>query len=168
MLSVRRSQIEDLPRLMEIYREGREIMISCGDVNQWKPGYPPETLVAEDISKGVSYSIVQDDGSVVGVFSLIAGNDPTYSKIYEGEWLDDSKPYSTIHRLASTKDSRGVAEACFGWCASQTDNLRVDTHEDNVIMRHCIEKAGFQYCGIIHLLNGDLRLAYQKLALNNV
>lgn len=163
MLSIRKSRIEDLPRLMEIYRQGREIMISCGDVNQWKPDYPPEALVADDISNGVSYSVVQDEGSVVGVFSLIAGNDPTYLKIYEGEWLDDENPYATIHRLASTKDSKGVAEACFKWCDSKYSNLRVDTHEDNVIMRHCIAKAGYKYCGIIHLLNGDLRLAYQKI-----
>lgn len=29
------------------------------------------------------------------------------------------------------------------------------------IMQHCIRKAGFRYCGIIHLANGDERLAYQ-------
>ena len=81
----------------------------------------------------------------------------------KGEWVDDTLPYVTIHRLASTKDSNGVAKACFDWCWSQCHNLRVDTHEDNVIMRHCIEKAGFRYCGIIHLLNGDPRLAYQKI-----
>lgn len=43
---------------------------------------------------------------------------------------------------------------------------RVDTHGDNVIMRRCIERAGFVYCGIIYLLNGDPRLAYQKLGGN--
>ena len=26
-----------------------------------------------------------------------------------------------------------------------------------------LAKAGFQYCGIIHLLDGDERLAYQKI-----
>ena len=31
------------------------------------------------------------------------------------------------------------------------------------IMRHCILKAGFQYCGIIHLASGDERLAYQLI-----
>ena len=30
-------------------------------------------------------------------------------------------------------------------------------------MRHCIARAGFEYCGIIHLLNGDPRLAFQKI-----
>ena len=161
MLTVRKSTLEDLPRLVQIYREGREIMLSCGDVNQWKPGYPDEATIRNDIGRGVSHAILAG-ATIVGAFAFIAGADPTYSTIYNGAWLEDSAPYCTIHRLASTKDSHGVAEACFDWCWEQIHNLRVDTHEDNVIMRHCIEKAGFRYCGVIHLLNGDPRLAYQK------
>lgn len=30
-------------------------------------------------------------------------------------------------------------------------------------MQHSLHKAGFSYCGIIYLLNGDERLAYQKV-----
>lgn len=146
---------------MEIYREGREIMLSCGNLNQWKPGYPTEDIIRNDIEIGQSYAVVQD-GIVVGAFAFILGEDPTYSVIEGGDWLDDSKPYATIHRLASTRQSHGVAAACFEWCWSHIRNLRIDTHEDNVIMRHCIVKAGFQYCGVIHLLNGAPRLAYQK------
>lgn len=162
MLTVRPSVPEDLPRLMEIYRQGREIMLSCGDLNQWKPGYPTEDIIRGDISRGFSHAVVQD-GTIVGVFAFIPGKDPTYSTVYGGSWIEDDSPYATIHRLASTAGSHGVAEACFDWCWQQIHNLRIDTHEDNVIMRHCIEKAGFRYCGVIHLLNGDPRLAYQKI-----
>ena len=38
-------------------------------------------------------------------------------------------------------------------------SIRVDTHKDNHIMQHNIEKHGFTYCGIINLANGDERLA---------
>ena len=31
------------------------------------------------------------------------------------------------------------------------------------IMRHCIEKYGFIYCGVIYLPDGSPRLAYQKI-----
>jgi RimJ/RimL family protein N-acetyltransferase len=51
------------------------------------------------------------------------------------------------------------------YCFTVTDNIRIDTHRDNQIMQHCLAKAGFSYCGIIHLLNGDERLAYQKVTL---
>lgn len=162
MTGIRRSTLEDLPRLMDIYREGREIMLSCGNINQWKPGYPTEDIIRADIEIGQSYAVVQD-GMVVGAFAFIPGEDPTYKVIEGGNWLDDSKTYATIHRLASTKESHGVASACFDWCWSQVQNLRIDTHEDNVIMRHCILKAGFRYCGVIYLLNGSPRLAYQKV-----
>ena len=40
---------------------------------------------------------------------------------------------------------------------------RQDTHRDNHILQHILKKHGFQYCGIIYLLNGDERLAFQKL-----
>lgn len=162
MLTVRKSVLDDLPRLMEIYRQGREIMLSCGNLHQWLPGHPGEEMIRSDIGRGESYAVL-DGETVVGAFALIFGSDPTYGTIYGGEWLDDKLPYATIHRLASTKDSKGVAQACFDWAWRQTRSLRVDTHEDNVIMRHCIKKAGFSYCGVIHLLNGDPRLAYQKI-----
>ena len=45
--------------------------------------------------------------------------------------------------------------------ATDVANVRVDTHEDNKPMQHLIAKAGFAYCGVIHLADGDPRLAYQ-------
>ena len=44
-----------------------------------------------------------------------------------------------------------------------TDNIRIDTHKDNKIMQGLLERHGFSYCGIIYLLNGAPRLAYQRL-----
>lgn len=45
----------------------------------------------------------------------------------------------------------------------ETNNIRIDTHWDNKPMQGALAKAGFHYCGIIHLLDGDERLAYQKI-----
>ena len=147
---------------MEIYRQAREIMVSCGDVNQWKPGHPSREMIAADIEKGQSYAI-EENGIIVGAFAFIRGKDPTYAVIEGGGWIDDVLPYATIHRVGSLKNSSGVARTCFDWCWQQCHNLRIDTHEDNVIMLHCIRKANFRFCGIIHLLNGDPRMAFQKI-----
>ncbi|MBR1526072.1 MAG: hypothetical protein IJ640_05360 [Prevotella sp.] len=49
------------------------------------------------------------------------------------------------------------------YCFGITDNIRIDTHRDNRIMQHLMQKEGFTYCGIIYLDNGDERLAYQKM-----
>lgn len=168
-MTIRKAEYSDLERMMVIYREAREIQLESGNLHQWREGYPSEEIVRADISRGVSYVVVDDEarfgaaGSLVGAFAFIPGVDPTYLDIYDGEWLDDERPYATIHRLGSLKAAHGVAAACFSWCWSQIDNLRIDTHSDNAIMRHCVEKFGFRYCGIIYLLNGDPRLAYQKI-----
>jgi hypothetical protein len=49
------------------------------------------------------------------------------------------------------------------FCFLHDTNIRIDTHQDNKIMQHNILKHGFSYCGIIYLLSGDERLAYQKI-----
>lgn len=118
MLTIRRSTYGDLPRLMELYREGREIQLSIGDLYQWKEGYPDESTVRSDIDCGVGY-VVEDGWTVVGAFACIPGEDPTYRIIEGGRWIDEEQPYLTIHRLVGTKGHHGIALACFDWCAER-------------------------------------------------
>lgn len=159
---IRKAICSDIPRLMEIYREARLIQLDSGNLHQWREGYPSEELVRDDITRGVCYAVVDGD-LIVGAFAFIPGKDSTYSYIEGGQWIEDTSHYATIHRLASLKTAHGVAQTCFDWCWNQIQNLRIDTHEDNSIMRHCVEKAGFQYCGVIYLSNGDPRMAFQKI-----
>ena len=114
-----------------------------------------------DISKGNSYLLL-DAGKPVACFAFVPGPDPTYARIDGGEWLSDG-PYHVIHRLAKLPGAWGVFNAVMDWCFAHDRNIRIDTHRDNAIMRHCIEKYGFSYCGIIYLENGDERLAYQRI-----
>lgn len=160
---IRKANVDDIPRMLELCEQARGIMRSDGNMQQWADGYPSEAVLLDDIHKGNSYVISSADGAVVATFAFIIGEDPTYGAIYDGAWKNDTDTYGTIHRLASGPDSHGVAQECFDYCWSKIPNLRVDTHSDNRIMQHCILKAGFEYCGIIHLLNGDPRFAYQKL-----
>ena len=50
------------------------------------------------------------------------------------------------------------------FCFARDANIRIDTHRDNTIMQHNLQKHGFTYCGIIFLASGDERLAYQRIA----
>lgn len=165
VMTVRKATYGDIPRIMEICSEARSIMRSDRNMSQWTGGYPSKDVILNDIDNAVGYVI--GDGGIDGYFAFIPGIEQTYLKIENGSWLDDSLPYCTIHRLASTKDSHGIAQTCFDWGWQRCRNLRIDTHEDNRIMRHCIEKFGFIFCGVIHLLNGDPRLAYQKIETSN-
>ena len=159
-MEIRKAEFTDLPRMMEIYAEAREYMRLNGNPTQWVNGYPSEEKIREDIAAGESWLCVED-GEILGVFCFFTHNDPTYDVIYEGSWLND-EPYGVIHRIAVAKHRRGVASFCYEFALSKCPNLRIDTHRDNYVMQNFVKKNGFSYCGIIHLENGDERLAYQR------
>ena len=52
--------------------------------------------------------------------------------------------------------------ACVELCETKISNLRVDTHHENKIKQHQIEKSGFEKCGIIYIEDGSPRIAYKK------
>ena len=158
--SIREALAEDLPAIMDVLEAAKGIMRASGNVNQWIRGYPSEEVVLGDIGKGNGY-VVEDDGRVVGYFAFIASPEPTYARIYDGEWAEDTLPYHVIHRIGSYPDVHGIFKSIINWCKSVDPNLRIDTHRDNRIMQHNILKHGFVYCGIIYLESGDERLAYQ-------
>lgn len=159
--TIRHASMADLPVILDLRDQAREIMRSYGNVNQWPEGYPLQEKFENDIEQGHSYVMMDSTGLIVGTFAFIPGPDVTYKIIYDGQWLDD-EPYYVIHRIASTPESHGILGALLHYCEAISPNIRIDTHEDNLIMRKGLDKRGYQYCGIIHLLNGDERLAFQK------
>ena len=160
-MTIRKAVKNDLPYIFEIYARARKFMAENGNPNQWGDIKPGKELVESDIEKGISY-VCEKDGEILGVFAFIYGEDPTYKIIYDGEWLND-KPYAVIHRIASSGKVKGTGEFCLKWALSPYPNVRIDTHKDNTVMRHLMDKLGFACCGIIHLEDGDERLAFQKI-----
>ncbi len=154
---IRNATLTDLPEILEIYARARQFMRDTGNPNQWKNTNPTQATIEQDIADGNLYILV-DNTEIHGVFAYIEGIDPTYLSI-EGAWLND-KPYSAVHRVASAGKSRGVLKQIMEYAISRTDNIRIDTHEDNKVMQHSLEKLGFIKCGIIYLLNGEARIAY--------
>lgn len=160
MLTIRRTTLDDLDRVDEIFAIAKEFMKSYGNKDQWKGEYPNRVDVKKDIENNNAYCVVDKD-YVVAYFAFIIGADKTYAYIEDGKWLND-EPYGTIHRIASdSKTTHGVFSVVLDYCLNRIDNVRIDTHEDNTVMRHVIEKHNFSYCGIIYIESGDPRLAYQ-------
>ena len=62
--------------------------------------------------------------------------------------------------MASAGRVHGAAAICFAWCAARGLPLRADTHADNKVMQHLLEKNGFVRCGNITLADGTSRIAY--------
>lgn len=162
-MDVRPARPEDLKDIMDVLEAAKGIMRASGNTGQWVGGYPSETVVLDDIRHGFGYAVIAEDGRLSGYFAFIPSPEPTYARIFEGEWLDDTLPYHVVHRIGSYPDVHGVFRTIMDWCFERDANIRIDTHRDNRIMQHNILKYGFLYCGIIYLASGDERLAYQKI-----
>ncbi len=174
---IRRASLPaDAEEIMEVFAAARAIMVASGNLSQWNNGYPSLESVQADIERNGSFVIEERQsgneqesetgGRIVAYFAYLPSPEPTYSKIYDGEWLDDTLPYHVVHRIASRPDAHGIFKMIMDFCFAHESNIRIDTHKDNHIMQHNIMKHGFTYCGIIHLLSGDERLAYQRIDLD--
>ena len=163
---IRLAKVEDISKILEIVKDAKDFLRNQG-VDQWQGDYPTKDVFINDINKGNLY--VYEEGIVKGFAAIIKGVDITYNKIYDGSWLSDGT-YLTIHRIAVKKEARkeGIASkmiehACKLAKAEGANSIRIDTHEDNIPMQNMIEKNGFKKCGIIYLLDGNKRLAYEKI-----
>ena len=159
---IREARLADVTEIMKVVEAAKGIMRLSGNMHQWEEGYPSEAAIAADMEKNGGF-VVEDNSRIVGYFAFLPSPEPTYYNIYEGKWLDDELPYHVVHRIASYPEVHGIFSAIMDFCFSHEPNIRIDTHRDNKIMQHNILKHGFSYCGIIYLLSGDERLAYQKI-----
>lgn len=156
---IRKSTLEDIPQMQEIFAIARQFMVESGNPNQWTANYPSVEQLTNDITSGDSFVCIEND-KMVATFLLRGGDDPTYEVIYDGAWQNDN-PYATIHRIASNGEVKGIFSKAMEFALQHYSTIRIDTHRDNKAMQHAIRKAGFKYCGIIHCWNGDERLAFQ-------
>ena len=161
-MTIRPTTYADIDALQAIFAYARVQMAADGNPTQWGDGYPSREQLESDILRGVSY-VVEHDGQPCATFVFIIGEDPTYHYIEDGNWLDDTLPYGTIHRIASNGQERGIFSFVLHWCSALCSNIRIDTHQDNKRMIHLIEQANFTRCGIIYTRNNTARIAYQRV-----
>ena len=162
MRKIRHATPVDVERIMKVLDAAKQVMRKAGNKHQWIDGYPTTQAVLNDIEHDGAM-VIEDDDVVVAYFAFLPSPEPTYSAIYEGEWLDDTMPYHVVHRMGAVPSAKGIFASAMEYCFARENNMRVDTHRDNKIMQHLFTKHGFHYCGIIYLANGDERLAYQKI-----
>ena len=159
-MNIRKAIPADLPVLLALYEKARTFMAAHGNPTQWGNAYPPVSLLESDIHAKNCY-VCEEHGNIIAVFYYHLGPDPTYTHIYNGQWLNTS-PYGVGHRITADGTIKGTASFCLDWAWKQCKNLKIDTHRNNHIMQHLLCKNGFTYCGIIYLEDGSERLAYQK------
>ena len=169
---MRPAMVDDVPQIIAILETGRKLLAADG-IDQWQNGTGPNAAdVANDLMQGWG-RVFCVRNQVAATAALIPGPDPNYDVIEDGRWDrtgNTSNAYATIHRVAVSPAYRGnhIAKRFYQRLIEEArvrgfSEIRVDTHEENVRMRHVIEGCGFAYAGRIYI-GGDRtqpRRAYQ-------
>lgn len=158
---IRKVEKNELSEMMAIYRAAQQFMAENGNPTQWGTFHPSMEMLEEDVELGRLYA-VERDGAVCGVFMFEVGDDPSYAVIEDGSWAEET-PYGVIHRIAAKIGAKGVVREAVDFGLTKIGHLRIDTHENNKVMKHVLEKIGFQYRGIIYVYDGTSRVAYDYI-----
>ena len=110
---------------------------------KWGTTYPPVDMIEHDIRMGNAYVCERKQSRYCLFFTMHLENDVTYTTIYDGNWLNDA-PYGVVHRIASDGTVKGAASFCLSWAFSQCHNLKIDTHQDNLVMQSLLAKLDFK------------------------
>lgn len=167
-MKLERATVKDLNVTMSIIRDAQNLLASQ-NIDQWQNGYPTEQIILDDIKNKESYILKSEQFEPLATTMFSVRDEPSYTKIL-GQWkTDSSTKYGVIHRMAVAKNHRGKGLAKFIFSTSekwlikqQIPSMRIDTHKDNFTMQQLLKVLDYSYCGIIHLPNGDQRLAFEK------
>ena len=153
-LIIRRALISDLQSIKAVYDEAVKHMVQEGNVDQWNDYASFEKGVIKYINDGCFY-VVENEDEVVGIFALIYGIDKTYNVIRYGNWLNNDE-YVTIHKIAVKYFEKHIASYILNYIVNKIkseniNNIRIDTHKDNISMQTFLNKKGFIHCGEISI-----------------
>jgi len=160
-MEIRKTRMDELDKVMEVYAYARKFMAEHDNPNQWKNNKPSREQIEKDIQAGKHY-VCEEEGRIAAVFYFAHEVDPTYINIYDGAWLNN-EDYAVVHRIASSGVVKGAGSFCMNWAAAQSENLKIDTHKDNYVMQNMLKKCGFVHCGTIYLEDGEERLGFHKI-----
>ena len=166
-MNFRKSNQSDVVGIISIISKA-QIYFRNNNIDQWQNGYPNEKTIINDINNDRSYVLI-DNEEVVATTVVMFEEEKTYNEIYEGKWLTNSK-YATIHRIAVDDKLKGnniasriLKEAEKICIKNNIYSIKIDTHEDNKSMQRLLQKNNYKYCGIIYLIDGNKRIAFEKV-----
>lgn len=165
-LNFRKTVKADIDNVMVVIKQAQDYFKEQG-INQWQNNYPNSDTINNDIVNGHSYVLLKDD-NIVATVAVSFDGESTYNNIYEGKWITNDK-YAVIHRIAVDNTYKGlglsseiikkIEELCL---SKDVHSIKVDTHKENLPMQKVFKKNNFEYCGIIYLLDGNERIAFEK------
>ncbi|MBQ4104823.1 MAG: GNAT family N-acetyltransferase [Clostridia bacterium] len=148
-LEFRKAAIEDLPPVLDIYREGVRNMISNG-INQWDDEYPNEKVISEDIRKG-ELNLCICNGEIAAAYALNTHADPDYDN---AKWQNPDANWCAMHRLCVSPrfHRRGIATACMlnieqDALSQGFEAVHLDTFSGNSRAMELYNKLGYKQVG---------------------
>ncbi|ALS01281.1 acetyltransferase [Enterococcus silesiacus] len=170
VIYLRTATAADLPEIMQIIYAARRLL-EKNKVPQWQNGEGPNVLQLEqDIARQQCYLLIVDQ-HIAGLGIISTDKEAPYEQIKKGQWLETTRDYAVLHRvaLAPAYQGKGLALTLMNFLvtvARLSDHLdiRIDTHPQNIAMQQLVKKAGFVYRGDILLPVPDgERVAYQLI-----
>ena len=160
----RKATSKDIPKIWDIIQQAIVRRKNDGS-RQWQDGYPNETVILQDITKGVGY-VLTDDNTIVGYAAILFNDEPAYKHL-NGTWLTN-EDFVVVHRVAISDDylGKGLAQKIFLFTEdlaieNNIFSIKVDTNFDNIPMLKILEKLGYTYCGEV-TFRGGIRKAFEK------
>lgn len=163
---------EDSAFVLEAYRLASEQFKSKG-IDQWQDNYPNLNSFLKDLSENKSYVLeVFEDGQYhfVGSLYLSFDTDSTYTGENSSVW-QYNMPYAVIHRIVISTSylGCGYGRIMFYFAAllaSKRDifSFRLDTHEDNYIMRQLLTQLQFANKGKIRFKRSEEDALIERIA----
>ncbi|WP_279232760.1 GNAT family N-acetyltransferase [Intestinibacter bartlettii] len=119
------------------------------------------------MNNGESY-VMLDGDDIVATTVISFAKEKSYENILDGKWITNGD-YGVIHRIAvdNTHKGKGLSHKIIKYAEevckqNNIHSIKVDTHEDNILMQSLLKKNGFEYCGIVYLEDGGKRVAFEK------
>ncbi len=160
----RKAAISDISQIWVIIQQAIVRRKNDGS-QQWQDGYPNESIIQQDIEKGIGY-VLTDGDTISGYAAILFNDEPAYENL-KGTWLTNGE-FAVVHRVAISDDylGKGLAQKIF---LSTEDlaldnnifSIKVDTNFDNIPMLKILEKLGYIYCGEV-TFRGGVRKAFEK------
>lgn len=168
VIYLRKAVPNDLSSIIKIITSAQKLLHDQ-HIPQWQNGEGPNQKQLEsDIMTQRCYVLIVDQ-DIAGLGVLSSEIEESYEQIKNGQWQKLHEHYMTIHRvaLAPLYHGKGVASLLMNYLIttarlSNFQDIRIDTHTQNIAMQRLIKKVGFCYQGeiILPIDNGE-RLAYQ-------
>ncbi len=164
-MKFRKALSSDLEIINKIFKDGSNALKNMS-VDQWQG----DTVPFAENERG--FYLLEDAGEIVAV-GLVMDYDPQYDVINDGQWNYDGN-YVAVHKLATNArlKRKGYGSALLGEIENLAldmgvDVVRIDTHKDNAPMNSLLIKQGYKRAGIVQLVDGGIRTAYDKKLAEN-